>query len=64
MIPEGKLLGKPDFEIWDATFGVKINIYHTYNERFSEQPFRSAIEDSNQTIKVCGVGYNHQNIII
>ena len=51
-IQEENLLGKPAFELWAATFGVKINIYHAENGRFSEQPFRSAIEDANRKIKV------------
>ena len=30
----------------------------------SERPFRSGIEDSNQTIKCCGVVSNNQNYIV
>ena len=55
---------KSVFERWAAIFGVKIQIYHAYNRIFSEQPFRSAIEDSNQTITFCGVGYHHQNAFV
>ena len=40
--------GKSDFKIWSDTFGVKINRYYADNGGFSEQPFRSKIEDSNQ----------------
>ena len=54
---------KSAFEIWSATFIVKIKGYHSYNEIFSEQPFRSVIEDSNQKIIFCGVGSHHKNII-
>ena len=50
--------------IWDATFGVKIKIYHADNVIFSEQPFISAIEDSNQTVIFCGVVSHHQNEIV
>ena len=41
------LAGKPYFEIWDTTFGVKINRYNAENGRFYDQPFRSVIEDTN-----------------
>ena len=61
---EDTLVGKTDFEIWAATFGIKINRYHAESERFSEQPFRSAIEDANHTMKFCGVRYHHQNDIV
>ena len=53
------LSGKTTFEKWDATFGVKIKINHTENGKKSKQPFRSAVEDSNQTITFCGVGSHH-----
>ena len=46
-IQEGTLALKSAFEIWYATFGVKIKRYREYNGIFSEQPFRSSIEDSN-----------------
>ena len=62
-IQEDNLEGKVDFERWDSTFGVKVKIYHADNGQFSEQPFRSSIEDANQTITFCGVGYHHQNAI-
>ena len=39
-------------------------IYHADNGRFSGQPFRSAIEYSNQTITFCGVRSHHQNAIV
>ena len=57
---EDTLEWKASFEIWTATFGGKINRYHAYNGRFSEQPFISEIEDSNQTITFCGVVSHHQ----
>ena len=63
-IKQLNLSGKSAFEIWASTFGVRINIYHADNEIFSEQPFRSAIEDINQKIKFCGFGYHHQNAIV
>ena len=44
-------------------FGVKINRYHSYNGRFSEQPFRTEIKGSNRIITFCGVGSHHQNEI-
>ena len=38
---QGKTLpDKTAFEIWAATFGVKIHRYHEDNEIFPEQPFR------------------------
>ena len=61
---EYKLAGKSAFEIWADIFGIKTKIYHADNGRFSEQPFKSEIEYSNQTIKLYGVGYHHQNTII
>ena len=61
---EENLTVKEALEIWAAIFGVKVNRYHKDIGRFSEQPFRSEIEDSNQTIKVFGVGYYHQNDIV
>ena len=33
-----------------------MNIYHAENGKCSEQTFRSAIEDSNQTITFLGLG--------
>ena len=61
---EKKSAGKVYFEGWDATFGVKINIYHADNGIFSGKTFRSQIEYFNQKITFCGVGYHHQNDII
>ena len=55
---EKTLEGKTAFEIWDVTFGLKINSYHADNGRFDGKPFRSEIEYSNQTITFCGVGYH------
>ena len=60
---EGNVLLKLAFETWAATFGVKINRYYEYNSIFSEQHFRSTIEESNRKIKFCGVGSNYQNAI-
>ena len=62
-IQEENLAVKSAFEIRAATFGVKIKRYHADNGRFYEKPFRSEIEDSNQTITFCGVGSHHQNSI-
>ena len=56
--------GKVVFERWADRFGVKIIRYHTDNGRFSEKLFRSAIEDSNQTITFCGVVSHHQHVIV
>ena len=61
---EGTLAVKSTFEIWAEIFGVKMKIYHADNGIFSEQPFRSAIEDDNQNIIFCGFGYIHQNYIV
>ena len=60
---EENLAGKSDFERWADTFGVKIKRYHADNGRFSKQAFISEIEDTNQNITFCGVGYHHQNAI-
>ena len=56
---EETLAVKEALEIWAAIFGVKVNRYHKDIGRFSEQPFRSEIEDSNQTITFFVVGYHH-----
>ena len=63
-IQEDTLPKKASFGRWDATSGVKINRYHDESGRFSEKPSRSAIEDSNQTIKFCGVVSHRQNAIV
>ena len=63
-IQEETISVKTSFERFSATFGVKINRYHTYNGIFSEKPLGSAIEDSNQTITFCGVGYHHKNPLL
>ena len=61
---EETLARKESLEKWAATFGVKIKIYHADNGIFDEQPFRSSIEDSNQTITFFGVRSHHQNFIV
>ena len=43
---------------------LKFKIYYAYNGRFSEQPFRSSIEDSSQTITFFGDVSHHQNSIV
>ena len=60
---EETLSGKLAFARWSATFGAKINRYNSYNGRFSEHNFVSAIEDSNKAITFCGVGSHHQKAI-
>ena len=62
-IQEENLAGKSAFERWADTFGVKIKRCHVDNGRFSKQAFRSEIEDTNQNITFCGVGYHHQHEI-
>ena len=54
---------KSVFERQASTFGVRIHIYHSYYGIFYEQPFKSAIEYSNHTMKFCGVGSDHKNTI-
>ena len=61
---EETLSVKPAFEIWAATFGIKIKRYHAENGIFSEQIFVSDIEDKNQAITFCGVGCHYQNVIV
>ena len=58
---EETLLGKSAFARWSDTFGVKINIYNSYNVRFAQHNFISEIEDANKAITFCGVGSHHQN---
>ena len=60
-IQQDNLSGKSVFEIWAVTFWVKINRYYVDNGIFSAQPFISSIEDANQAIIFCEVGYHHQN---
>ena len=52
---EETLAWKSAFKIWASTSGVKSNRYHEENEIYSEQPFRSALEDSNQKIAFLGL---------
>ena len=61
---EDTLSGKSAFERWATKFGVKIRRYHAENGIFSEQPLIPAIEDANQNITFCWVGYHHQNTIV
>ena len=63
-IQEETLAVKYAFEIWASTLGVKIHRYHAENGRFSEQHFKTAIEDSNQTTKFCGVVSHHKITIV
>ena len=56
--------GKASFEIWHATFGVKVHIYYANHGRFDEQSSRSAVGYSNQTITFCGAGSHDQNCIV
>ena len=63
-IQEKTLAGKVHCEMWAATFGVNVHIYHSDNGRFDEQPFRSEVEDFNQTRIIWGVGSHHQNAIV
>ena len=39
-------------------------IYHVYNGIFYEQPFKTAIKESIQTISFCGVLSHPQNYIV
>ena len=41
-----------------------LELYHTDNGIFDEQPFISSIEDDNQTITFFGVGYHYQNATV
>ena len=59
-IKEETLSVKIAFKIFSNIFGFKMNRYHAYNVIFSEQPLRTAIEDSNQKINFCGVVYHHK----
>ena len=43
---------------------IKIKGYHKDNKRCAEQPFRSSIENSNQTINVFGIGSHHKNATV
>ena len=63
-IQEEILSVKPACERSSSTFGIKIKIHHEENGWFSEQPFRSAIEDFDHAEIFCGVGSHHQNVIV
>ena len=60
---EDNLAVKTVFKILSAKFGVKIKIYHADNGIFSQQHYRSSIEDANPTIKYFGVVSHHQSAI-
>ena len=61
---EVKLSGKSAFGIWSANFAVKVHRCYAENGRFSEQPFGSSVENSNQKISFCGIGSHHQNSFV
>ena len=61
---EETLSGNSVFEIFYATFILKIKIYHADNGIFSEEPFLLAIEDDNHTITLCGVVSHHKIFIV
>ena len=60
---EEKLVVKLAFECRSAIFGVRIKRCYAYNGWFSQQPFQEVVEEPNQTIKFCGIGFHHQNSI-
>ena len=54
-ISQDKNLGvKEAFKICTVILGIKIHRYHAYNVIFASQNFKSSIEESNQTITLCG----------
>ena len=63
-IQDKTLVGKSEFERRASTFGVKINRYDADDGIFAEGSFRSEIDNTNQTIIFCGVGFHHQNDIV
>ena len=42
-------------------FGIRVKKFHTDNEIFAEEGFKSDVSDNNQTISYCGVGAHFQN---
>ena len=48
----------------DGLPNLELKLNHAANAVFAAQPFRSAIEDVNQTIKCCGFGSHHKNTMV
>ena len=46
-----------------ATFGIRVNKFHTDNGIFAEGSFKSDVSDNNQTIRYCRVEAHFQNRI-
>ena len=51
---------KHTFEQYAATFGVKIQKYHSENGAFNTRIFKEIIISANQTISFSGVDAHHQ----
>ena len=49
------------YERMSATFSIRVRKFHTDNEIFAEEGFKSNVSDNNQTIRYCGVGVHFQN---
>ena len=54
---------KHAFEQYAATFGVKIQKYHSDNGAFNTRVFKESIISANKTIAFSAVDANHQNVI-
>ena len=52
---------KAAYERMAATFGIRVKKFHTDNEIFAEEDFRSNVLDNNQKIIYCGVRAHFQN---
>ena len=44
-----------------ATFGIRVNKFHTDNGIFAEEGFKRDVSDNTKTISYCGVRSHFQN---
>ena len=58
---EETLLAKGAFEVYTASFGVKVLKYHADNGRFAERLFLDHAATNGQTALLCGVNTHFQN---
>ena len=54
---------KAAYERMAATFGMRVNKFHTDNGIFAEEGFKCDVSDNNQTIRYCRVEAHFQNRI-
>ena len=52
---------KSAFERWARGHGVTVKHYHADNGVFADNLFRTAVQESGQTLSFCGVNAHHEN---